>query len=218
VGSVGNAFRAPTLYQRGSIYGPDLSKPGATALDAERGRNAELAIKFSQGESELTATAYRNRISQLIIFAGDSKACNSGFGCYQNVSRAVLQGLSLAGATRFGALGLSATLDLQSPKDASTGKLLARRAQRLATLRADTAVAGWQLGANVQASGRRFDNAANTRPLAGYALVNLDARYPVTRQLSVQMNLDNAFNRAYQTAGGYASAPRTALLSLRWSQ
>jgi vitamin B12 transporter len=99
----------------------------------------------------------------------------------------------------------------------STGLLLARRARTLGTLRADTTLAGWQLGAGLQASGKRYDNAANTKPLAGYGLFNLDAAYKLSRELTAQINLDNAFNHDYQTAGGYASTPRTVLLTLRWS-
>ena len=105
----------------------------------------------------------------------------------------------------------------QNPTDASTGLLLARRAKRLATLNADTALGNWVLGAGVQASGQRFDNAANTRRLGGYGLVNLNAQYNFTRNFKLQLNLDNAFDRETSTAYGYASAPRTVLLSMRWS-
>jgi len=216
VGSIGNAFRAPTLYQQGTVYGPDLSKPGVTPLQAERGRNVEFGLKYRSGDSEFTATAYRNRVSNLIVF-GAAGSCNSAFGCYQNVSAARLQGLSLGGNTQAGPLTLRATLDFQKPTDASTGLLLARRAKRLATLGADTALGGWTLGANVQASGARWDNAANTRRLGGYALVNLNAQYKLGRDLKLQLNLDNAFDRETSTAFGFASAPRMALVSLRWS-
>jgi vitamin B12 transporter len=216
VGSVGNAFRAPTLYQRGSVYGPDLSKPGVKALDAERGHNAEIGLKFAMGDHEASITTYRNRVGNLIVF-GAAGSCGSSFGCYENVSQALLKGTSLAGRARLGVVNLSATLDFQSPTDASTGKLLARRAKRLATLRADTELAGWQIGAGVQAAGQRFDNAANTKPLAGYALVTLDAAYRLQKDLKLQVNIDNATNRDYQTAGGFASQPRTVVLSLRWS-
>lgn len=216
VGSVGNAFRAPTIYQQGTVYGPDLSKPGVKPLEAERGRNVELGLKWNSANSELSATAYRNRVSHLIIF-GAAGSCQSAFGCYQNVSQAKLQGLSLAGATQMVGVNLSATVDFQKPTDASTGLLLARRAKRLATLNADTALGNWVLGAGVQASGSRFDNAANTRRLGGYGLVNLNAQYALSRDLKLQLNLDNAFDRETSTAYGYASAPRTALVSLRWS-
>lgn len=216
VGSVGNAFRAPTLYQQGSVYGPNLSKPGVKALDAERGHNVEFGLKYGSGDTEVSATAYRNRVSNLIVF-GAAGSCNSQYGCYQNVSMARLQGLSLAGNTRLAGLRLQATLDLQSPTDASTGLLLARRTKRLGTINADTELGDWLLGAGVQASGERFDNAANTRRLGGYALLNLNAQYRISRELKAQINVDNAFNREYSTAYGYASAPRTVLVTLRWS-
>lgn len=216
VGSVGNAFRAPTIYQQGTVYGPDLSKPGVKPLEAERGRNVELGLKYGTGVHEISATAYRNRVSNLITF-GAAGSCQSAFGCYQNVSQARLQGLSLAGATQLAAVNLRATLDLQKPTDASTGLLLARRAKRLATVNADTALGDWVLGAGVQAAGPRFDNAANTRRLGGYALVNVSAQYKIRQDLKLQLNLDNAFDRETTMAYGYASAPRTALVSLRWS-
>jgi vitamin B12 transporter len=216
VGSTGTAFRAPTLYQRGSAYGPVLSRPGVSALRPERGRNVEFGLKYQNGASELGATAYRNEIRELIIF-GAAGSCSSGFGCFQNVAKARLQGLSLHGATRWGAVNLSATLDLQAPKDAATGKLLSRRAKRHGSLRADTELAGWTLGAGVQASGRRYDDAANKRPLGGYALLNLDAQYPISKQLRLQINLDNSLDKAYQTAGGFATAPRTLFVGLRYS-
>lgn len=216
VGSVGNAFRAPTLYQQGTVYGPDLSKPGVKPLDAENGHNVEFGLKYSVGDTELSATAYRNRISKLIVF-GAAGSCNSAFGCYQNVAMARLQGLSLAAGTQLGSLHLKATLDLQAPKDATTGLRLARRAKRLGTVGADWALGDWLLGAGVQASGSRFDNAANTRKLGGYGLLNLNAQYRFSRELKLQLNLDNAFNRDYSTAYGYASAPRTVLVSLRWN-
>ncbi|NCT82949.1 MAG: TonB-dependent receptor [Comamonadaceae bacterium] len=216
VGSVGNAFRAPTLYQQGTVYGPDLGKPGVKPLDAEKGHNVEFGLKYGAGDHELSATAYRNRVSNLIIF-GAAGSCQSAFGCYQNVALARLQGLTLAGATKLAMVNLKATLDLQSPKDATTGLLLARRAKRLGTVNADTALGDWLLGAGVQWSGARYDNAANTRKLGGYGLLNLSAQYRISRELKLQLNVDNAFDRDYTSAYGYASAPRTVLVSLRWS-
>ncbi|MEO6281077.1 TonB-dependent receptor domain-containing protein [Roseateles sp.] len=216
VGSIGNAFRAPTIYQQGTVYGPDLSKPGVTPLGAERGRNMEAGLKWASGDHELSVTAYRNRISNLIIF-GAAGNCNSSFGCYQNVSKARLQGVSFAGATKVANVNLRGTLDVQKHTDAANGLLLARRAKRLASVNADTALGAWTLGAGVTASGARFDNAANTRKLGGYALVNLNAQVAVSREVKLQLNLDNAFSRKYQTAYGYASAPMTVLASLRWT-
>ena len=216
VGSVGNAFRAPTIYQQGTVYGPDLSKPGVKPLDPEHGHNVEFGLKYGVGDTEISATAYRNRVSNLIVF-GAAGSCQSEFGCYQNVAMARLQGLTLAGSTKIAAVHLQATLDLQAPKDATTGLLLARRAKHLGTINADTELGDWVLGAGVQGSGPRFDNAANTRKLGGYGLVNASAQYKISRELKLQLNVDNAFDRETSTAYGYASSPRTVLMSLRWS-
>ena len=220
VASAGTAFRAPTLYQRGSVYGPDVTKAGIAPLAPEHGRNLEFGLKYDAGMSDASITAYRNRVKDLIIF-GAAGSCQSPYGCYQNVNEALLQGVSLSGGMQFvhglGNTRLSATLDLQAPKDANTGKLLARRASHYGTVRADTQLASWNLGVAVQASGQRYDNAANTKPLGGYALLNLDAQYAISRELKLQVNLDNAFDRTYQTAGGYAQAPRTVMLGLRYS-
>lgn len=216
VGSVGSAFRAPTIYQQGTVYGPDLSKPGVQPLDAERGRNVELGLKWAQGEHTFSATAYRNRISNLIVF-GAAGSCNSGFGCYQNVDKARLQGVSLAGATKVADVNLRATVDLQKPTNQTNGLLLARRAKRLGTISADWMLGAWTLGAAVQASGPRFDNATNTRRLGGYALANLSAQVAVSREVKLQFNIDNLFSREHTTAYGYASAPMTALATLRWT-
>lgn len=217
VGSASNSFRAPTVYQQASQYGP-LSKPGAPLLEPERGRNAEVGLKWASGNQELSVTAYRNRISNLIVFGGPG-FCRDNFGCYQNVAKARLQGLSLAGATQLAGVNLRATLDLQKPTNEADGKLLARRAKRLATVNADWTMGPWLLGANVQASGHRFDNASNTadRRLGGYALLNVSAQIAVSREVKLQLNVDNVFNREYQTAYSYASSPMTMLASLRWT-
>ena len=63
---------------------------------------------------------------------------------------------------------LHGSFDVQRPRDLDTGKQLARRAGHHGTFGADTVLAGWTLGAEVQASGRRFDTVANTNVLGGY--------------------------------------------------
>ena len=217
VASAGNTFRAPTIFQQATRYGP-LSKPGTTPLQAERGRNVEAGLKWVSGDLEASVTTYRNRISNLIIFGAPGN-CLDLRNCYENVAKARLQGVSLAGAARLAGVDLRATLDLQKPTNVDTGKLLARRAKRVATVNADWAQGNWTWGAGVTASGHRFDNATNTanRRLGGYALVNLNAQVAVSREVKLQLNVDNAFSRKYQTAYGYTSAPMTVLASLRWT-
>ncbi|MDE2369158.1 MAG: TonB-dependent receptor [Burkholderiales bacterium] len=216
VGSLGNAFRAPTLYQIGSVYGPDTRIAGVRALVPERGREFELGLKYAGAMADVSITGYRNRLSNLINF-GAAGSCLSPYGCYVNVQSARLQGLSLNAALRWAGWQFSGSFDLQDPKDLGTGKRLARRAREFGTLQARTQLAAWEFGAGVQASGRRYDDAANRVPLGGYALLNLDAALRLTNDLKLQFNLDNAFDRQYQTANGYAQSPRTLMVGLRYT-
>ncbi|HEY1089578.1 MAG TPA: TonB-dependent receptor, partial [Burkholderiaceae bacterium] len=210
------AFRAPTLYQRFSEY-------GNAALVPEHGRNTELALQYRSGASSFALTAYRNEVDHLIVFGPASTAiCPSQWGCYANVGKGRLQGLGLkAGTTQLG-VRWTATLDLQAPKDVTAGSadfghLLARRAREHAGLRADFSLAGWDLGAQLLASGKRFEDAANTKKLGGYSTLDLEAQYGINRDWRLQLKLDNAFDRDYQQALAYVSAPRQFFVGLRYN-
>ena len=209
----GTAFRVPTLYQRFSEY-------GAANLAPEKGRNLELGLHWAQDGSRAGLTVYRTRLSNLINF-GAPGACASPYGCYENVGRAVLQGLSLSGGTRLGGFNLGASLDLQNPHNADTDQLLARRARRVLKLNADTRVAtgalDWTLGAEWQASSMRWDNAANTQRLGGYGLLNLYASTVVARDWTLLARIDNVTDKSYQLAQGYATPGRTLFVGLRWA-
>ena len=211
--AAGTAFRVPTLYQRFSEY-------GQPALQPEKSRNVELGLHWAHGASRFGVTASHNRVTNLINF-GAPGPCAGLFGCYENAGRARLQGVTLSGAHRLGAVNLSGSLDLQQPKNADTGNLLARRAQRLLKLAADTRVAtgslNWTLGAEWQAVSHRWDNAANTKRLGGYGLVNLYASTRIARQWDLLARIDNLGDKAYQLAGGYATPPRSFFVGLRWT-
>ena len=226
VGSVSNAFRAPTLSQNASYYGP-LSLANGISLKPETSHNSELGLKYGDRTLDASITVYRNLVDNLIQFAPVSNcayyAANPAFGsCYANVAQARLQGVSMSAGYQLADVHLSGTLDLQAPKDLSTGDLLPRRARRFGTLRAQTLLQGWTLGAGLIFSSSRQDLDYNTYPaqtvtLGGYSVLNLDAGYSLTHDLKLQLNLDNAFNRVYQTAYGYAQLPRTVMVGLRYT-
>ena len=207
--SVGTAFRAPTLYQRFSEY-------GVGSLQPESSRNAELGLRWAQGSNSFSATVYRNRVQDLISFSG-AGPCQSSFGCYANTARAEYRGVTFAGSYRLGPVQLRGSLDLQNPRDLDTGKQLARRAKRHGTLGADTQIAGWTVGAEVQASGRRFDTVANTHVLGGYTLVNLYASTRIARDFTLVARLDNAGDKHYELARTYATVGRTAYVGVKWA-
>ncbi len=207
--SLGSGFRSPTLYQRFSDY-------GYAGLQPEDSFNRELGLTYRQGEQTFSAVAYHNRITHLIAFGGGG-TCVSSLGCYANTAKAMLQGVTFSGEARWASALWRASLDLQDPMDANTGKRLARRAQRLLKLAAETSWQGWDWTADVLLSGDRFDNAANTTRLPGYGLLNVGASRSITPQTELLVRLNNLGDQAYETAKGYANPGRTFFVGLKWT-
>ncbi|KQX29640.1 TonB-dependent receptor domain-containing protein [Variovorax sp. Root434] len=208
--SAGTAFRVPTLYQRFSEFGLATLKP-------ESSRNVELGLQYTEGATQAGIVVYSSRVRNLIGFDGTAKGCASSFGCYSSTARARYQGVTLSGSQRFGDVTLRSSFDFQDPRDLATHNLLARRAQRHATLGADWRIAGWTLGAEVQTSSRRYDDAANSVKLGGYTVLNLSASTQITRDLNLVARVDDVSNKDYQYARLYANAGRTAYVGLKWT-
>ncbi len=207
--SAATSFRAPTLYQRFSEY-------GTASLLPETGRNVEAGLRWASGGHELGAVLWRNRIEQLIAF-GAAGPCASSFGCYENVGRASYEGLTLSGRTTLGAWHFSGSLDWHDPRNLDTGMLLVRRARQLASLDVQTRWAGWLLGLQLQASGARWDDTANTLRMGGYGLVHVSAAKPLGAGLVLEARIDNLGDKAYEVARTYANARRAAQVTLRWA-
>ncbi len=206
--SAATSFRVPTLYQRFSQY-------GNASLVPETGRNVELGLRWATAGSEAALTGWRNKVANLITF-GPPGPCVDGFGCYVNVGRAQLEGVTLAGRTQMANVTLRGSLSLHDPRNAETDKVLQRRAKRLATFGAETQLVGWTIGTEVQAAGQRFEDAANTQPLGGYGLVNLFASKALMPGLTLEGRINNLGDKQYELARAYATAGRNAQLTLRW--
>lgn len=207
--SAGTAFRAPTLYHRFSAY-------GVSTLLPESSRNVELGLRWSQGASSAGLVAYRNKVDNLITFAG-AGPCASSFGCYANTARAEYSGVTFSAAHAVGGVNLAASLDLQNPRDLDTGRQLARRAKKHGTLSADTRVGSWLLGAEAQFSGQRFDDAANKQVLSGYSLLNLSASTSLTKDWTLLARVDNLADKQYELARTYATAGRSVYVGVKWA-
>ena len=210
--SYGTSFRAPTfneLYYPG--YGLASNKP-------ERARNAEVGVRYDDGVSLLSASYYHNKVTDLLV---NTTPCpdptfTGTFGCAYNVNKALLEGITIAGARKFGALNVTGNIDLQDPRDETKDKQLARRAKRHANFAADYTVGAWTGGAEWQLSGKRFENAANTTTLGGYGLVNLYGTYQVNRDWSVLARWNNIADKNYELARFYATPGSNFFVGLRY--
>jgi vitamin B12 transporter len=201
--SAGTSFRAPTFNE---LYFPGFGNP---ANQPGKGRNAEAGLYYSDASAnQLSAVYYHNRISNLVVI--DSAVSQ------HTVGDALLEGVSLAASRRLGQFTLQGSLDLQDPRDETTGNLLSRRARKHGSLALDYAGGAVKAGAQLVFSGPRFDDAANKAVLGGYGLLNLYASYDVAPNWSLFGRWDNVFGKNYELAQGYATPGSTVFIGVRY--
>ena len=205
----GTAFRAPTF---NDLYYPDY---GVVTLAPERSRSIEAGLNYQAEQTSVAATAYYNKVSDLIGYQADTSLCPPGFnfGCAGNTARAVLQGITIQGLQQWGNFQFTLALDWLNAKDQDTQQTLPRRAANQQTFAVDWNEGPWQLGGTVLR--------VSTRPDAGvllpaYALLNLNARYRFERDWQVEARLQNAFDKDYQPARDYQDVGRQFWVGLRY--
>lgn len=210
--STGTSFRAPTfneLYYPG--YGVETNRP-------ERGRNVEVGAIYSDGANEASIAWYRNNVRDLLVSTNvcPVEVSTHPYGCAYNVNRAVLGGVSIGARTRVAGIDLKAALDFQDPHDRTTGKQLARRSKRHAKLGAEYAIGAATLGAELLASGPRFDDAANRNVLGGYGVANLFADYRLAPDWSAMVRWNNVADKRYELARYYVTPGSNWFVGVRY--
>ena len=208
----GTAFKAPSF---NDLYYPGFSNP---SLVPETSRNAEAGAYWSgggdvaDGRWQLRAIAYRNRVDDLIVFQ-----CDAAFNCApQNADRATMQGVTLGADATIGTATVTASVDLQSPRNDTTDTLLPRRARQHGAITVAQQAGPLRVGAELVASSYRYDDAANLVRLAGYGILNLTAEWTLSPRWTVQVRANNVFDRDYELAAGYATGGATVFAALRW--
>jgi vitamin B12 transporter len=209
--SGGTAFKAPSF---NDLYFPGFANPG---LVPETSRNVEAGLAWSGSVAgtrvDARAVAWRNRVESLIVFQCDA----DGVCAPRNVDRATLEGVTLSADAAFGDTALKGSVDLQSPTDDATGRLLPRRARTHGALSARHRVGALSLAAEVVASSARYDDAANTRRMGGYAVVNLVAEWKAGKGVTLFVRGDNVLDKDYALAAGYATGGAQVFAGVRWA-
>ncbi len=207
----GNTFSAPSF---NDLYYPGY---GVARLKPERGQSLEVGLNWRSASSEAAATLWHNRVRGLIGYESNPAQCPAdpsySFGCAGNVNRARLQGATLSGAHRLGAVKLRAQLDLLRANDQATGQRLPRRAAHQGSVGVDWAVANWTLGAQVLNVGARPDGG---KTLAAETTLDLNALWRLAPAWTLQAKLVNATDRDLEPARDYQGLGRQAWLVLRW--
>jgi len=205
-GSYGTSQTLPSFNQ---LYFPNFGNP---KLLPEEGKHAELSLRWTADEHSLRAAVYDYRYRGFIS-SGPQPV---------NLPRVRIEGVTLSYQGRWQGLDLSASVDHTDPRNATQGsanlgKQLARRAKDALRLGVEQQVGAWNLGASLASFSHRFDDAANTNRLGGYATLDLRAEWAFSNDLRLGARLNNLGGKVYETVLGYNQPGREGFVSLRYA-
>ncbi|MBM3117523.1 TonB-dependent receptor domain-containing protein [Jeongeupia naejangsanensis] len=207
--NAGTSFHVPSFVDLYYPSWPGFAPASNPNLQPEEGKSVDGGVRWQSGVWKMDATAFYNRIDNLITLDANYTP--------QNVNAARIRGLTLNGNGALGAFELGANVTWQDPENEDTDKQLARRAKVYGGMTLAQTIGDWRWNANWQAAGRRYDDQANTKPLAGYGKLDLGLDYQIAKQWSAGAQLLNAFDRDYELARGYNNGGRMWFLNLRYS-
>lgn len=210
--SQGTSFRAPTFNE---LYYPGY---GVTSIKPETGKNREFGFYYDDNTLQMSAVRYNNAVSDLIVYAYPCpvEVATHSYGCAYNVNKAVLSGWTLGASTRFDQISLRGSIDIQDPRDDTTGKSLARRAKKHATAGIDYRMQDMVVGVEAVLSGERFDDSANKKRLGGYGIVNLVITHKLSANWSGLFRWNNIGNKDYELAKNYRTPGSNVYLGLNY--
>jgi vitamin B12 transporter len=206
--SYGTAFKAPTFDE---LYFPFFGNP---ALRPERARSAEASIAWRGGTQRVQLDVFSSDVRDLIAF-------DIAIFLPNNIARARLRGAELRYDTTLRQWDIAASarwLDTENRSDdANRGNALPRRADRGLRVDVDRRFGAFGIGASAIAEGARYDDAANTRRIGGYATLDLRADYRIGDVWTLSAGIANALDRDYETVSYYNQPGRTWSLRLRYA-
>lgn len=207
--AVGTAFKAPSF---NDLYFVSPYFSGNPGLKPERATSRELAATYDDGTQRAGLTFYHNQIRDLI-------AVDPSFSTVINVNAAKIRGGTLQFGADVAGYRLKAEITRQEATDQGTGRLLPRRAKTFGTLSMARTAGSLRFGAEVVASGERFDTVANTPSarLVGYALLNLRAAYAFSAAYAVSIRWNNVLDKQYELVRGYNTPGANVFVSLEYT-
>ncbi|AZD18276.1 TonB-dependent receptor [Pseudomonas chlororaphis] len=205
-------FRAPTF---NDLYYPDFSNPD---LKPETSKSYELQWRSQLSEStRLETSLYRTDLEDAIIFGSNSRP--------QNVASARINGFEATLQQELFGWQSNLGLAIIDPRDRDTGHTLARRARRTLSLDLDRQFDRLGLGASWQAVSSSYDDLANQQRLGGYALLGLRSNWTLTREVRLELKIDNLLDKSYSRVlyshdgaqYGYREQGRAWMFGVTWT-
>lgn len=203
-----SALDIPTLYQR-------TPRPGAAARRPQANRRVELHLDWEDEARAWGLAVYRRHHRELSSLAPADR-CPGLAGCGAAASPTLLQGVTVSAKGELGRLRLGGAMDLQQAVDADSRLLLPRHARQVLKLDGSTRLGRWQIGPQWQLVGRRFADASQHTPLAGYGRLDVQASARFAPAWELVLQVDNAADRKYRLSSSQVAAGRSWSVQLHW--
>lgn len=238
-GGVGKAFKAPTMTQNHPDFSMNSCKGncnivGNEDLEAETSVNYEFSALYSGRNWNLEGAVFRNEIENLIeqtdiscevgTWSSAVMSCiddngdpidrelSNPYKSYQNVSKAVIQGVELTGSIQFNEQwAMSGNYTYLDTEDKSTGEELNERYKHSAFARLNWyPIQDLNLFASARYRGERKIDSQLTQD--AYTTMDLGTVYHVNDALRIRAGItnltDESVSRELENIG-YVEAPRT---------
>ncbi|MCA6286304.1 TonB-dependent receptor [Phenylobacterium sp.] len=216
--SLGQGFRAPSLYQLYSEY-------GNAGLQPETAVGWDLGLEQRAGGLLVSLTLFGRRTEDQINFAvcsggGDPNCAGGRFGYYANLDRTQAVGLEASASGRLGGFDLDASYTRTRARlegqDGAPDQDLARRPKDMASLDVSRTLAGdLRLGLSLNYAGESLSDLWRGPPLKSRLTAGLRAEAPLGARLSVYGRIEDVTDAAPETVRGYGAPGRVATLGLR---
>jgi vitamin B12 transporter len=200
----GEGFRAPAI---GELYSPFF---GNAALEAERSANYEVGYERFTPNGSASITLFRAAYDDLIAF---------GSSTFENIAAANASGVELGATRRIGAFDAMVSYTWLDTEDEATGQRLLRRPEHSGSV-----ALGYRHGAyNAQLVVTHRGQRDDVRDLFPFGNVVNDANTTADFTLhyslgafSPYLKIENLSDESYEEVFGYASAPRRAIVGVRF--
>jgi vitamin B12 transporter len=203
------AFRAPTFLDLDPVF-------GNPSLQPERSKTNEIGAQWASGPHRVRVTYFDTEYQDAIVL--------DNLFIPQNVQSASNQGIETSYNGVIAGIDLRASLTFQDPVEQdrtnSPPQQALRRAKTLAALSAYRNFGALRLGVDWRASGERRDNAITDSTVTvfepAYSVLNLLARYQLSKNIYFGARLENALDETYRLVSGYNTAGRGVFLTAGW--
>ncbi|MDR3429309.1 TonB-dependent receptor domain-containing protein [Silvimonas sp.] len=207
--NAGTSFHAPTFNDLYFDCGYVCSNPN---LQAEKGRSADLGLRWDAAGWNTTLVGFENRIRNLIVLDANNNYIP------ENLSEGKIVGATLTTQGKLAGLDIGGSITRQNPFDADTGLLLPRRAKLFGDVTVAQSIGMWRWNADLQASGQRYDDAANTaaNEMGGYGILGLGLDYKIAKTWKAGLRINNVFDRDYELVKNYNVQGRAYFVTLSY--